>query len=189
MFSIAKIATFAILALGTFTSAVPVVEERAAESGLKARQTDPTASVVSILTELAATLGPIAGQFSSLDPSTASSSDITPIVSSIVSEISSSAGQISALPAGTSTTSDTLQPLASVFSAALTPAAPFAASAAFIPVFAPLGVELGLLLNTVVALVDELLVVVKATLTTLLSGLIVTLSSLNFVVILSFLGL
>ncbi|KAI0263173.1 hypothetical protein BC834DRAFT_887658 [Gloeopeniophorella convolvens] len=187
MFSIAKIATFAVLALGTFTSAVPV-EERAAESGLKARQTDATSSVASILNELATTLGPIAGQFSSLNPSTASSSDVSPIVNSIVSEISSSAAKIQALPAGTSTTSDTLQPLANVFSAALTPAAPFATSA-FRPAFSPLGIALGSLLNVVVHLVDELLVVVKLTLNTLLGGLIVTLSGLNFVVILGFLGI
>ncbi|KAI0263945.1 hypothetical protein BC834DRAFT_971015 [Gloeopeniophorella convolvens] len=185
MFSLSKIATFAILALGTLTSAAP-----ADERSVKARAAqDQTSTVVSILSELSSTITPLAAQFSSLSPSSASTEQVSSIVSSIASEVSAATAKIQALPGGTSTSSATLQPLSAVVNNALKPAAPFANSAIFVPFFSPLDVTISLLLNTVTHLVDELLVIVDLTLNSLLGDVSFLLSGLGLGGILGILGL
>ncbi|KAI0048842.1 hypothetical protein FA95DRAFT_999169 [Auriscalpium vulgare] len=203
MFSFAKIATVATLALGTFVSAVPVQDRT-----LEARAD----SVTSILDTLTTTVGPIAAQFSTrvfctvvmcdsdsvsclgtLDASNATAAVISPIVSDITSAVSGAVNQIKALPSGTTATDDALTSLSNVLSSILTPAGDVAAisgvSSDAIAAFSPLGNALGDLVNEVLQLVAGILVVLRQTLDTLLNGLVGVIDRLSLSPLLSALGL
>ncbi|KAI0041476.1 hypothetical protein FA95DRAFT_692504 [Auriscalpium vulgare] len=194
----AKLATVAVIAFGTFVAATPVEVKKRADS------------VTSILDALTEQVAPLAAQFGTpfpldvcaspdvasagtLDASSASGDSISPIVDQIQSAVSSAVDQINALPPGTTADSSSLTSLSNVISTIVTPANGLSQtqgvdSKKIIPFFSPLGVVLALLVKVVLKLVVGLLVVVEATLVTLLGGLIVVLSHLNLTPLLLALG-
>ncbi|ETW75294.1 hypothetical protein HETIRDRAFT_430720 [Heterobasidion irregulare TC 32-1] len=192
MFSLVKLTTFVALAFGAIAS-VSAAPQPAAAVQVK-RQSD---AITAILADLTAELAPAAAQLNSLNAHTATAENITPIVNSIVSSVQNSQSKISALPAqDTSAISanDIASGLNSVFQTVLVPAGnvialPGVDSATVVPALSPLGGALDGLLTIVLGLVAELLVVVKATLDTLLSGLVHVLVGLNLTGLLASLGL
>ncbi|KZV59677.1 hypothetical protein PENSPDRAFT_397423 [Peniophora sp. CONT] len=156
MFSLSRIATFALLALGTAASAVPAK-----------RQWGSTA--VEVLDSLADAVIPIAAQFNN-----ATAANVQPIVDQISSLVSEAASNIAALPSGTEGGNST-ESLAKVFSAILTPANQLVTTegidaASIIPIFTQLGTTLALLLQNVVTLIQEVLELVVDILNGLITG-------------------
>ncbi|KZV66266.1 hypothetical protein PENSPDRAFT_689140 [Peniophora sp. CONT] len=162
MFSLSKIATFAVLALGTVASAVPA----------KRQDTD----AVSILNTLTSDVTPVAAQFTTLTADNATAENVQPIVDQINSLVSAANTKLAALPAGSADTNSTVEALANVYTAILTPANTLVTTegvdaASIIPIFTQLGITLAALLQNVVTLVQEVLEVVVELLQGLIAGL------------------
>ncbi|KAI0315175.1 hypothetical protein OF83DRAFT_1085140 [Amylostereum chailletii] len=172
MFSLAKIATFITLALGTFVSAVPVEDH-----ALQARQTD--SNTVS----------------ATLDASNATVDSVAPIVTSANSLIQDAIAQLSTLPTpAPNGAGDPIQSLANILTTVLTPSNALVTlsgvdSASLIPIFAQLGTTLAQLIGLVVGLVEAVLTLVVQLLQGLVSGLQVAVTNLQLGDLASLLGL
>ncbi|VDB87565.1 unnamed protein product [Peniophora sp. CBMAI 1063] len=162
MFSLSKIATFALLAFGTAASAVP------------AKRADSDA--VTILNDLTSSVTPVAAQFTSLTADNATAANVQPIVDQINGLVSDANTKLAALPAGSADTDSTTQALANVLSAILEPANTLITTegvdaASLIPITTQLGITLAALIQNVLTLVQEVLELVVQILQGLISGL------------------
>ncbi|THH18159.1 hypothetical protein EW146_g2785 [Bondarzewia mesenterica] len=186
MFSFTKIVTFATLAFGAIASVSAMPHPASIEEAKR-----QSISIDTILADLTTGLQPHADKLNALDANTATSETITPIVSDMTNMVQSAVTQIQALPLqdGVST-SDASTSIANVFKTALGPAEKFdnipgVDKDTYHNSFLPLASVLANLLETVAGLV----LVVKATLNTLLGGLAVVIVHLNLTPLLNALGL
>ncbi|VDB85307.1 unnamed protein product [Peniophora sp. CBMAI 1063] len=161
MFSLGKVATFALFVLGVAASAVPTKRQE---------------SAVEILDKLASDVSPIAAKFASMTPATANVFAVQGVVAQIKPLVSEASTKIAALPRGSADKTATIKSLANVFNAILQPShklvtTPGVNAVTIIPIFTQLGATLAALLANVVTLVEELLTAVVGILQGLITGL------------------
>ncbi|KZV70258.1 hypothetical protein PENSPDRAFT_685638 [Peniophora sp. CONT] len=173
MFSLNKIATFALLALGVAASAVPA-------------KRDDAPSAAGILNELAEQVASKAAQFATMTPETATIANIAPIASEINAMFAQASTQLATLPPGSAANDKTatIQAFANALTAFTTPAhklvtTPGVSAVTIVPIFTQIGVTLAALLANVVTLVEEVLTVVVDLLEGLIAGLETTLAGLG----------
>ncbi|VDB85312.1 unnamed protein product [Peniophora sp. CBMAI 1063] len=172
MFSLTKVATFALFALGVAASTVPAKRQ--------------SSEAATILNDLAETITPIAAELGFLTPANASILTVTPIVTQMNAMMVAAQGKLAALPAGSAASDKTatIKALANVFTASLTPgnklvATPGVSAVTIVPIFTQIGITLAALLADVVTLVEEVLTVVVDLLDGLIAGLEATLTDLG----------
>ncbi|THH18160.1 hypothetical protein EW146_g2784 [Bondarzewia mesenterica] len=175
MFSFSKIVTFATLAFGAVVS-VSAMPQPGAVTEVKRQST----SLTSILADLNTGLQPLSEQLTR-GASGATTAKMNPIITQMTSKVQDAMTEIKALPPQDITSSDATSALSSVFKTALSPAqtlmnTPGVSALALTSAISPLG-DLSPLsrhssvLSGLLLVVAEVVLVVGATLNTLLGGL------------------